>query len=374
MATIANALAACGAEVTLASGGLPVSGLQLVDVHFVQLPPAAAADFTFKAIVDAYGAPVDDEWRSQRRGLLLDAWRTSDPHAVVVELYPFGRRQMRFELVPLLDSVATAARRPIVVSSVRDVLGSGQKNPARQDEMLEAFERYFDHVLVHGDPSVIPFGKTFRHADEIKDKLHYTGYVVEDRDHPRVDRHAADFPSDQEVVVSAGGGAVGMRLLETAIRARSMSALAGATWRILCGVNVSAAEFDRAADLARNLGDGRIVVERARADFAELLARCAVSVSQGGYNTMMDTLQACTRSVIVPYAGGGEVEQTVRAQAFSEHGLVVTVTEDALTPQALAAAVDRAASGPRPASGRVDLRGAARSAALLCGWMQTVKW
>ena len=372
-AMLANALAATGVDVTLASGGRPVQGLRLDDVHFVQLAPAAAADFTFKPIVDSRGMPVDDEWKSRRRAHLLDAWRTSDPHIVIVELFPFGRRQLRFELIPLLDAVTGAERRPFVVSSVRDVLGSGQRNPVRQDEMLGYFERYFDRVLVHGDPSVIPFGKTFRHSNKIEEKLHYTGYVV-GGGAPHAGRRVADLRSDPEVIVSAGGGVVGMRLLETAINARALSTLASARWRILCGVSAPAADLDRIAAMAQSIGNGKIVVERAREDFPELLAECAVSISQGGYNTMMDLLTAGARSVVVPFAGGGEIEQTLRAQAFRELGLVEVVAEEALTAQALAAAVDRAASGSRPDSRRVDMRGAERSAELLGAWAREVKW
>ena len=42
-----------------------------------------------------------------------------------------------------------------------------------------------------------------------------------------------------EVVVSAGGGAVGAGLLEAAIRAKPLSALRDRTWRVLAGDNVS---------------------------------------------------------------------------------------------------------------------------------------
>ena len=365
--TFANALAARGLEVTLASGGAPIAGLRLDDIRFVQLPPAAAADLTFKSLVDAQGAPVDEEWKSKRREILLDAWRAADPQALVIELFPFGRRQMRFELLPLLHAASIRRPRPLVVSSVRDVLGGGQKDPARQDEMLASFDRNFDRVLVHGDPSVIPFSRTFRHADTIGDRLRYTGYIAEDRLAPQTDE--GESPTGAEVIVSAGGGAVGRRLLETAIRARGLTGLSRIRWRLLCGVNMPPPEFELLAEAARAEGNGKITVERARADFPRLLGNCAVSISQAGYNTMTDILKACARSVVVPFAGGGETEQTVRALAFAERRLVEVVSEEELTPQALAAAVDRAVARPRPTGVKVDLRGAERSAELLAGWI-----
>src|SRR5690348_5652972 len=96
VATIAQALRGAGAEVVLASGGMPANGVA-VDV---QLPPARAADLTFKTLLGEDGRPIDDEWKRRRAGALLDAWRDSRAGVLVIELFPFGRRQLRFELLP----------------------------------------------------------------------------------------------------------------------------------------------------------------------------------------------------------------------------------------------------------------------------------
>jgi predicted glycosyltransferase len=50
-------------------------------------------------------------------------------------------------------------------------------------------------------------------------------------------------------------------------------------------------------------------------------------------------------------------------------GLVQVVEEDALAPQALAAAIERVLAAPRPAPGAVDLDGARKSAELVRGWL-----
>jgi predicted glycosyltransferase len=281
----------------------------------------------------------------------------------VLELFPFGRRQMRFELLPLLDAAAGAARRPVIVCSVRDVLG-GQRSPQRQQETLGVVERYFDHVLVHSDPAVIGFERTFALAGRLASKIRYTGYVV-DASARGVPQSAAGMG---EVIVSAGGGAVGAELLETAIRARPLTALRSRTWRVLAGSNLQEASYSALARLAGETGEGRVVVERARRDFTALLANCELSVSQAGYNTLIEVLQARARAVVVPFAGGHETEQTLRARCFAERGLLELVEESALGPQTLAAAIDRAARKPRPAGGAVDLDGARCSAALIAGW------
>jgi predicted glycosyltransferase len=356
--TLARAMADAGLEVTLASGGLPVPELAAAGnpsgVHFVQLPPASAADLTFKVLLDGGGRQVDDQWKRKRSDALLAAWRAADADLLVLELFPFGRWQMRFELLPLLD--AAAARRSAIACSVRDILGAPKSAP-RQAEILNLVERYFDRVLVHGDPGVISFERTFAPADRIAGRIEYTGYVVE-----------AAVPANgdagrDEVIVSAGGGAVGAALLEAAIRARPMTVLRDRRWRVLAGNNLPDRDFRNLTVLAS--GATGIELERSRADFTTLLANCALSVSQAGYNTLVEIVSAGARAVVVPFARGQETEQTLRARCFAGRGLLEVVDESELAPVALARAIDRAANKPRATSGSVNIDGARRSAAAI---------
>lgn len=357
-ATLARALAAEGLEVTLASGGTPLPGIAADGVRLVQLPPARAADLGFKTLIDENGREIDAQWKRRRSQALLAAWGAADPHVLVLELFPFGRRQMRFELLPLLEAAAGAARRPVIACSVRDILG-GQKSPQRQEETLALVQRYFDRVLVHGDPAVIGFERTFPLAARIAGRIEYTGYVVDPA------RTSDGNAGKGEILISVGGGAVGAELLETAIRARPLTALRDRTWRVLAGTNLKDESFSTLARLAAETGERRVVVERARHDFTALLANCELSVSQAGYNTLMEIVQARARSVTVPFAGGHETEQTLRARCFAERGLLELVEEGDLNPQTLAAAIDRAARKPRLAPGAINLEGAQRSAALI---------
>lgn len=364
-ATLARALAAEGLQVTLASGGPAVPGmarqLSLCGVRLVQLPPASAADMSFRILLDETGREIDAHWKSRRGAALLAAWREAGAQVLVLELFPFGRGQMRFELLPLLDAAARLPRRPAIVCSVRDILG-GQRSRERHEETLELIQRYFDRVLVHGDPAVVGFEQTFALAPRIAQKLHYTGYVVDD---PAPDGSSI---GTNEVIVSAGGGAVGAGLLAAAIRARPLSALRDRKWRILAGDNLPDGEFRMLAGLAAR--ESGVELERARPDFTTLLANCALSISQAGYNTLLETVRAGARALVVPFAGGQETEQRLRARCFAERGLLEVVEESALTPRALAEAAGRAIARPRPAPGAIDLDGARNSAALIARWAQ----
>jgi predicted glycosyltransferase len=85
-----------------------------------------------------------------------------------------------------------------------------------------------------------------------------------------------------------------------------------------------------------------VTVERARKDFVQLLTRARLSISQAGYNTLMEVLASGVPGVVVPFAGGSETEQTQRAQVLAAQNLVTVVDEATLDPAQLAAGIERA--------------------------------
>ena len=329
---LAGAFAESGFRVWLLSGGFPLRRPVPEGVEFIQLPAMRALPGDFTALVDERGRPVDAAWKAARRNRLLAEAARIRPHAVLIETFPFGRRQLRFELLPLLERLETMQPRPLVAASIRDVLQ--QRKPSRWEETAEQLTRWFDLVLVHGDPRFLPLDASFPLAGRIEDRIRYTGYIHR----PVPGAGTGGAPPSGEVVVSGGGGAVSEALLRSALGARPLSRLCDAPWRLLAGHALPGARFD---SLRRGAGEG-ILVERSRPDFPALLARCRLSVSQGGYNTVLDILGAGAPAVIVPYAEGGETEQTTRARRLAELGRAVVLEESALSPPTLAAAVDAA--------------------------------
>ena len=363
-AALARALAAKGAEVTVALGGFPVPLADFGPARQVQLPPTRTADLSFKILLDAEGRPVDEAWWAARRAGLLALGAQTAPHVVLTEHFPFGRRVFRTELLPLMDSLAGSAR---MVCSVRDVLVA-KTDPIKTRKIADLVLGRFDHVLVHGDEAVIPFEATFPLAGEFRDRIAYTGYVTD------AAPAAAPLPEAPEglrrIVVSTGGGAVGKALLRAALEAARLPGLPGCHWRLLAGDNLPAIVFEA---LRREAPD-HVTVERARPDFAALLAAADLSISQGGYNTVMDVIGAGCRNLIVPFREEGESEQAFRAACFAERGLV-NLYPDAPVEAAKLAEMAAAilGSAPPPGASGLDMNGAARSAELICEYAKEIK-
>lgn len=349
---LAGAIAARGMPVTIACGTLPPWPLPKGVAHR-PLPAVRAADEGFSGLVDAAGKPVDARFWQARRAL-LDALLDARPKVVVTELFPFGRRAFRDELLPWLRRARAMHPRPQIVASVRDVLV--EASPEKSAWMRDVARDLYDRVLVHGDPALIAFDRSFPHAGALADRLVHTGYLADPPPAPR-DRESGRG----EVLVSAGGGAVGLQLLEAAIDARGRGTLEHASWRLIAGPNLDDAAF---ASLAALMPAG-IALDRHLPDFTTRLGNCLLSISQAGYNTVVEALQHGTRMVLVPFAASGETEQTVRARQLAARGLATLLPETALSGTALAAAVADALTRGHPPRDVVDLAGAERSVALI---------
>jgi predicted glycosyltransferase len=329
---LSSALSRSGMRVTLVSGGERVPPLaRAAAERVVELAPVKASDVTFRALVDSHGQPIGEALRAERREALLAAFKEARPDALVFETFPFGRRAFRFELDPLLAAARRQAPRPLLLSSIRDILVA-PSTPQKSRELVRRVRDEFDAVLVHGDPAFVTLERSFPAAREIADRLIYTGYVGPD-----------EMPSRSgegrgEVIVSAGGGAAGGTLLRTALAARREGCLKALPWRLIAGPNLPQEEY---ADLAKGLEEDA-VLERYREDFAQLLFACRLSISQAGYNTMLDILAAGAPAVVVPFSAGRENEQALRAELFAARGIVESVAEPDLTPERLAAAIARA--------------------------------
>ena len=354
-AAIGAGLAAHGFDVEIASGGPAIPGLTTGSARLTQLPALRVKDSSFKTLIDEQGRIVDDAWLSTRRERLLTLCMAQRPDVVITELFPFGRRALEFELLPLIDRARSLRPRPLILSSLRDVLVA-PRDPAKSARAVQRARDWYDRILVHGDPRLIELADSYPPSRELADRLIYTGYVTS-----VTSAKAPAGDGDNEVLVSAGGAAVGARLFDAALAARKEGSASGHRWRLLLGNDL--APVDRARFLAA-AGPG-LIVEPARTDFAGLLRRCHVSVSQAGYNTAVDLIETNARAVLVPFATEGETEQTQRAMAMAARGWAEVVPEAELNAARLAAAIDTASTAPRRGAEVLDCTGAAATARIV---------
>ena len=354
-ASIGKALMERGARVTLATGNVLPPTLDTGDLKIVPLPAVRSPDAVFNRLVTLDNEDIDDAWKKSRLESTLEAFRAESFDLLLTETYPFGRRQFEFELSELLKAAKSLSQPPLIATSIRDILVRKQEL-WKEEWMADQALSHYDRILVHSDPDFVQLGDSFPFADRVDHLVRYTGYVggVERPEPP-------EGMGDDEVIISCGGGAVAENLLSAALEARPLCRRADdVTWRILVGHDVS----EQAFQILKKSATEGLIVERARKDFPGLLKRARLSVSQAGYNTVLDILVAGVPAVFVPFAQVKETEQAQRAEALAAHGRAVVTPEKDLTPERLAAAIDDALALPRSGH-EVMLGGAEKSADIL---------
>ena len=353
---LCKALQQGGLNVTVAFGGPKVDGFDWGGAELFHLPAITSGNQGFSDLVDENSATIDEQFKKNRRNILLDLFDTQQPDILLLEAYPFARRNMRFELLPLLEHADKQRNRPIIVSSVRDILQEGKK-PERRKEVSNIIQQYFNAVLVHGDENFAPFSITFPECNTFSHKLYHTGLIAPEYTQQTGNGDIFD------IIVSAGGGAVGKTVFNAAIEAINNGVAADKQWLILTGPNLSQVDLEQ---ITKDIPD-YVKIERFRSDFPALLTRAELSISQAGYNTMVDVFQAKCPAIVIPFAAGGETEQTRRAQIMKQNELAEYLTEDEISGETLAILIERIlrSSADKLDTIYPDLNGAKSSAQIL---------
>ena len=358
---LARALSDRFRVVLLCGGELPPAPAPPAGVEVVQLPPLGVNGNGEFGSHDS-GRTVEDA-RAVRRRMILAAFRSLRPEAIVIELFPFGRAKFASELLPLLEEARAHPQRPLVACSLRDILVARRADQDAYDERACALaNRWFDAVLVHSDPRLVRLEDSFGKRGRLRVPVHYTGFV-------RPAAGLRPLRREPRIVVSAGGGRVGEPLLAAAVAAHERlfretglrtTAIAGPflpedAWRRLSG----AAEAREAIDLVRCVPD-----------LGAELHTAAASVSQCGYNTAIELLGARVPALVVPFSTPEEDEQMARARRLEALGALRVLEPERLDGDTLAAEV-RALLEFRPALPALDLDGAAGATRVMSELLET---
>ena len=344
-------------DVTLLNGGrLPAGTVVPAGVHVVNLPPLGHGPD--HALISHDTNITVAQAMTARTGIILQHM-SRRPAALLIELFPFGRKKFDFELRPLLEAVdAMGDERPVVVCSLRDIL-VGRRKQAEQDERASRIvNRFFDAVVVHADPRFARLDESFHPQTPLSVPVYYTGFVAARSAPPAFVR-----PDVHRVVVSAGGGMVGGPLFHAAVAAfPKIRQRSGLDMLIVAGPFVPESTFAQLSSVAASI-DG-LNVEHHVPDLHEEIRRSAVTISQCGYNTTMDILRAGTPAIVVPYAANGEDEQTRRAERLERAGVLRVLPADGCDGSSLADSVLDLV-GTTPASVQLDLDGRERTATII---------
>ena len=335
-------------DVHIVSGGFPVPQFDSTGMTIHQLPPIKSDGADFSRLLTLDDTLVDEVYHVARMERTHQVLRHVSPDLLIVELFPFGRRNLRREYLQLLKRLDDLRKRPKVVCSIRDILSPPSK-PSKVSFAEETLGRWFDLICVHSDPSAIPLETTWPVSDDIRPMIRYTGFVA-----PQLNKPKSSTGHD-EILVSTGSGAFADSVFHTALDVTKSDWGSKENWRLLIG-RATEERLERFAAKKSN----NVVVEAARPDFRDLIQNAKASISLCGYNSAMDILQSGVPAVIVPYDERSETEQSIRASALQQQPGIETVAFGALRPETLMRALRIALAAPKRMPSEYRFDGAAR--------------
>lgn len=329
---LVDALAGAFDIIFLNGGPIPSGISPPVDITLINLPALGMSEQDHSLFSHDTRYSVD-EAKSIRQKMILQAFNHYQPEVILIELFPFGRKKFADELIPLLSNAHQSNPKPLVLSSLRDILVQKRADQHRfENQVSQTLNQYFHAVLLHCDPAFATLGEYFRPAVALQVPVFNTGFVAPP---PVADLSCCHNPG---IIVSAGGGIVGGELYRTAIHAQKL------IWKeiaipmaLVAGPFLPEEEWQHLVRIG--YGVGGLTLYRTVSGLMSLLSPRNISVSQCGYNTAMELLQSGVKALVVPFSTAHEDEQMSRAQKLASAGAVKLLHPAMMTDKTLAGAI-----------------------------------
>ncbi|TIH19932.1 glycosyltransferase family 28 [Marinifilum sp. JC120] len=269
-------------------------------------------------------APTDEgreleEVKEERTATLFKIFEEEKPDIFLIELFPFGRKAFRFELLPILDAIKEGRFGDVkVVCSLRDILVERDDGGKHEARVVKYLNKYFDLLLIHSDPKIAALDETFQAFDQVQIPCEYTGFAARKparnvRDKIRADLRVSDH--EKLFIASAGGGKVGGPLMQSVLESFIDLTPQNNKLLMLSGPFLDDDKFDALHSIANGHED--ITIQRFAADFTNLLTAGDAMISMAGYNTCMDILTSQIPAAVLPFAQNHE--QRMRAERIAKY-------------------------------------------------------
>ena len=388
-------------KVYFVDGGREVRNIDIPSVRTIRLP-ALFKDLESQRTVCEDAKFSLQEAQKKRKQILLETIAQIQPDIFVIELFPFARTRLYKELIPAIQKARALNPKVKVICSVREIIKKApQKELARKkppdreasffiprmiwyavsfwrkdeknkrlarlyyERVVPVLNRYFDYVLIHGDPRLFQLESFFPWIEDIEIPVEYTGYVSEKLESRDANTQKTIEEQGPYVLVSVGGGILGWDMITTAVRA----------WKILCdqgyiqnmkmvifaGIFMKDAEYDAIKKMCT--GDA-FYLSRFTNNFLQWMQSAELSISQAGYNTCMNVLETGVKAILVPIPAERDLDQAPRAKKLSEFGIADMIRSEELTLERMANAILERLESP-PVEHNIVLNGAERTEQLL---------
>jgi predicted glycosyltransferase len=316
-------------QICFLNGGEIIKEFEFPEEIEVVNIPAVKTDAEFTELT-----PVDDNYTMEeleiiRRNILLYHCDRFKPDILVIELFPFGRRRFSFELIPLIEKARSMGTK--IVSSVRDIVVTKQDRERHEEKVCRLINKYFDLVLVHGDPNLVKLDLSFSRAKDFNCSLEYTGYVVQ----PLPKDNSLLEIKKPSILVSVGGGRFGHDLLECVAKtAPILKEKISHHIQVFTGPFSPDSVLQYLQEITKK--QDNIIVEKYTPNLLDYMLQADLSIGMSGYNTTMNILSTGVKAMMMAFQGNNDKEQETRLKKLDYLGRVKMIDPEDLQPEKFA--------------------------------------
>lgn len=299
--------------------------------------------------------PVDQ--LSAHRGRLLLALATRiEPHAVLLEGFPFVRpTQAVEECGPTLAHLSQHSPRTLRCAGFNGVATSLYMS--EHASLVErALREQINRLFVYVDPAErTDLLERSPWLQTIEAKIQVTGHVV------GAAPDKADAPP--QILATFGSGIDAFRKIVLVVKAflEFAASQPGFSLDLVTGGQLPDRGYREIARLIDGRGDVRL--SRVVPALARRLNHYRLVVAMGGYNACTELYQASTRGLVLPRFSPDFTEQMEQARKFQAAGAIERIVDaDATSPAALAEIMARTLAAPPSPRLPIDIGGAETAA------------
>jgi len=268
-----------------------------------------------------------------RADLILNTVLEFKPDLILVDKKPLG---VQNELAPTLDVLRRKADRPKLVLLLREILDNPQSTTEvwERNKYHDVIKELYDSVLVLGTPEIFDTAAEYGFPAATIEKLKYCGYIAKppgERSKEAI-RNELDAGNRPLVLITAGGGEDGFRLLSTFLQGRKQQAGNAFHSLIFVGPEMQSDQQQQLHSLAAEIP--ALTLLEFSNDVMSYMNAADVIVSMGGYNTITEILSLQKQAVVVPRIRPVE-EQWIRATRLEQLELISVIHPDQLSPRRL---------------------------------------
>ncbi|NJK58230.1 MAG: glycosyl transferase [Pleurocapsa sp. SU_5_0] len=314
-------------QICFINGGQVIKEFEFPSEIEVVNIPAVKTDSEFTELTPVDNSLTMSELETIRTKMLLDVCDRFQPDILIIELFPFGRRRFSFELIPLMEKAKAMGAK--IVSSVRDIVVTKQNQQRHEEKVCRLINKYFDMLLIHGDPNFVKLNLSFSRIDDLNCPVHYTGYVVQ----PVPELQKID--NKPLILVSVGGGRFGHDLLECiAHTAPILKTKIPHHLQVFTGPFCPDTVLQNLQAITKE--QDNITVNCYTSNLLNYMQQADLSIGMSGYNTTMNILSTGVKAMMMAFQGNDDKEQETRLKKLDNLGRVKMIKPEDLQPEKFA--------------------------------------